>query len=176
MHIRSQIRQQIAINLTEAAIVVKGRVYESISHPHQTHELPALEVHAPVDMILGQLSQAPKIYRRELTVIVNCIAKGKSAEDEVNSMADQVEAKLLPDHSLNGLAEDVDLEKTEITIDGRGAECHVEAEMLFSIRYITQHPYIVDEEFNELHADWDMAQADGQIDASDHITPEQENL
>ncbi len=169
-HLRTQIRQYIAAAIEAAGLVPTGQVYQSRVHAHDSDIAQAIEIRTPVDTIAGNVSDAPKIYRRLLAVEIVCFANGETAEDNVNTLADQIEALLLPDHSLSGLAEDVDLESTTIELDGAGLTTYAEATLGFVVRYISEHPVVISDDFNSAYVDWDMATPDAQIDAQDQLT------
>ncbi|RLA21294.1 MAG: hypothetical protein DRQ62_09600 [Gammaproteobacteria bacterium] len=169
-HQRTVIRQYIATAIDSAGLVAADRVYQTKTNPHESGGLPAIELVAPQDTIIGKRSDVPKVYIRGLIIEIDCIAGGKAAEDDANDLSKLIEDLLLPDHSVGGLAEDVDLESTVITVDSEGYTATATASMVFLVTYITEHPYIVDDTFNSAHADWDLAEPDGQIDAQDILT------
>lgn len=169
-HQRTVIRQYIATRIEAAGIVAADHVYQTKTNPHESDELPAIELATPQDTVVNSRSDAPKVYLRALSLEINCLTSGKTAEDDANNLAQLIESLLLPDHSVGGLAEDVDLEGTTISVDGEGYATYATAALVFLVTYISEHPYLVDDTFNTAHADWDLAQPDGQIDAQDILT------
>tara|TARA_Y100000310_G_scaffold342185_1_gene444186 strand:+ start:7654 stop:8106 length:453 start_codon:yes stop_codon:yes gene_type:complete len=139
-HLREQIREQVVADLTglttTGANVFKGRVY-----PLEASNLPALLIYTDdEEIVLEQraMGAVRKLFRK-VELIVEAQAQGISnaVEDTIDTICKEVEVALASDISLNSLAVDSYLEKTEKVEDGNGKKYAGFVKMTYAVFYRT---------------------------------------
>jgi len=170
--LRKLIRQFIVQALIDAATAAGANVFDYPIRRNQSN-LPALEVYTPVDRVAEKLNDTPLTYVRDLTVIIKAIAQGNDSVGVVDDLANEVELALIREDKLAGVlggnVENIDLEETITDVDGDGKRIEVEAAIQFSCRYYTDHGPVENRDFLRVHGDFDAANPDGEIEASDDV-------
>ncbi len=119
-HVRTQIRERIVTNVT-GLTTTGSNVFESRVFNVQQSELPALLIYAKSEDTERDASRSSQGLNRNLLVILEGYAKGTaSLDNDLDSIAEQVETALANDQTLNSLAKDCFLVSTEIDFNGEG--------------------------------------------------------
>lgn len=183
-HPRQLIREKVAALLLDATNAGK-RVWPSRTRHFEARRLPAIGIYTLEDAATVA-DASPRRYDRTVTVVVEILA---TADDELDNVLDvlaaQVEAVLLADKTLGGVADDSAMGKTSIGFAAadEGEQPFACLAMEFEADYTTR-PGLVDaatlDAFKTAHFDWDLGSPDpdgpdGVIDAEDTATLEQED-
>lgn len=131
-HKRQQIREQ-AVTLLTGLATTGARVFASRVYPIQRAELPGLLVYAKNEP--SQRASMGGSLMRDLTLVVEAVARGADLDDTLDTICKEVEAAMTA--RLNGLAKDCYLAATDISYDGQGEQPHGVARMEFAVVYVT---------------------------------------
>lgn len=164
MHDRTKIRAAAkAALVADAAIKAAGISVHSARYvPIPAAVMPALNVHTPSETV-DDASQATAPWRidRELSLVVECIARGRdeALADSLDAMAELVEAAMLRDDTLGGACGLLYMRSSELTVD-IDAELPVGTLTLtFSAMYDTTFPVEGTDalpDFDAAHTVWDI--------------------
>ncbi len=106
-HRRQEIRQAVVAVLT-GLVTTQGRVYSGRVYPSGTANLPGLNITTPIDRKSPTFSANRKAQVRELTVQIDARVKpadgGPSPQDQMDTIEFEVQAALMADATLGGLA------------------------------------------------------------------------
>lgn len=143
--IRKKVVQYLRGTTNAGASVYASRVAPLISNSWQD-ELPAICVYTMDDN--GEIfNAAPREYLRTVEVVVEIHAKATSdLDDDLDTIARQVEKLLLQDDTLDGLCNDFTYSRTKMVIRDDGEELLGGCRMIFDAEYLDRHP---DDLFNE---------------------------
>lgn len=136
-HKRKDIRDAVVAILNGASIVGAGKVFSNRSTPVAVEDLPFINV-----MVIGESSEPQDFgtekLMRDLTLVVQVAQKdedNESLDDELDSLAEDVEDALKADTSLQGKATDSYLSATELIVDGDGEVTIGVVSMTYRVRY-----------------------------------------
>lgn len=138
-HVRQQIRERVASLLTTAnvaSIVAQSRVY-----PLMPGNVAAL-VYATNETVEAATLTYPRKLSRTLSLIVevmrrNAAASSGDLDDSLDTLCVAVEEAIAADQTLNGLADDIILASTQVTMSGDGDAPIGVARMEFIVSYRT---------------------------------------
>lgn len=146
-----------------------SRVFENRARPIWQTDLPALLIFTE-DESVSVFSEAPREYRRNLSLVVECYAAAKDDLDDVlDTLSGQVEDLVELDDSLGGLANATTLTKTEMNIIDDGQNLTGTARLTFSVDYFTSPMPTTPVSFDGVTIEFDVAPKDGRIGATDQI-------
>lgn len=139
-HVRQQIREQIQAQLlgdSNVSATVGTRVYRSRAYPDNV--LPVVGVYANTERDENVRDiEFPKLYNRNLDVVVEIKAKAVSdVDDTVDLLAAYVEAELGSDQTLGGLTQDLVLLATDSRVVGEGEKALMVARLTWRAWYRT---------------------------------------
>jgi len=136
-HIRKQIRDRIASNVTAGATLVKRRVYTTRVYPLSSENMPAVTVYTGAESSALQTIGA-RTLMRNLDVAVDIYVRATTnTDDDVDAIAVQIEESIANDFTVNGLAKSVILTGTDMDFSGDGEQPIGIARLTFSVSYIT---------------------------------------
>lgn len=136
-HVRKQIRDRIASQLTSNVSLVSSRVYTSRVYPLTEANLPALTVFAGSETS-NRLNMGLNDLNRVLLIEVDAYVRVTGTfDDDVDAIAVQVEEAIANDFTVNGLAKEAVLINTDIQFSGDAEQPVGVAKLTFSVRYVT---------------------------------------
>jgi hypothetical protein len=136
-HVRQQIRDRIASDLTTGVPLVANRVYTSRVYPLTEANLPAITVHTGSEasslMAMGTVTLT-----RSVSISVDAYVRATNAfDDDVDAICVQIEDALGGDFRLGGIAKDIVLVSTDIDFSGEAEQPVGIARLTFDVRYVT---------------------------------------
>jgi len=140
MHIRTAIRENVKAALTGIE-AVDGRVFSSRISAFEDHELPAIIVSTPTDTVslLNTSPVRPRVQRRDQTIDVVIVASATdSLDDDLDELAEQVEAKMQVDPTLGVQATNLELRGNQSTVIGDGSEMRGVLKLNYSVTVSTR--------------------------------------
>lgn len=159
-HQRQLIRQATKTALVNAATAAGSRVYETRILPFRRTTLPALAVYTLVESVDEADKGAPRELVRNLQLAIEgSVEAGENVDDELDSLALQVETAMHADDSLGGTAEDAVLESTEVTVVEDGSKPVGVVRLVYAVTYRTYAPASVaaPDDFNTVDARFSLA-------------------
>lgn len=143
-HQRQLIRQAVKSALVAASTAAGARVFETRFLPLKRVELPALAVYTLVESVDESDKGAPReLVRRLQLAIEGSVEAGENVDDDLDSLALEVETAIHADDSFGGTAEDAVLESTEIAIDESGSKPVGVVRLVYGVTYRTYAPATV---------------------------------
>lgn len=107
--------QDLLLNKSEA----KDRVFINRTIPTQSEDLPVILIYSMGEAV-RRFNEAPKTYRRNMSVRIECIASGSNDDDldlTLEKIADVVERQMEIDDTLGDLVNKVELSSTDYQAD-----------------------------------------------------------
>lgn len=159
-----------------------SKVFISRSIPVQSEELPCILVYSATENI-EQFNEAPKDYRRRLTLIIECIDAGDNDDDldeRVEKLAEIVETLMEVDETLGGLVNRLNLIGTDYQQEPDGESPMGSLILRYSVEFFTDaiRPGECLPDFKRSDIEWqvghDNESSDNVIDAVDTLTIDQE--
>lgn len=136
-HVRQQIRDEIVTTLTGLG-TTGSRVYRSRVYPVADNKLPGLLVYTSTEDIETVTITPPRTQMRALTLTVEAYVKGVSNFDnQVDTIAEEVEAALAQDVTRGGLAKDTTVTGFEVEFNGDGDQPAAVGRLSVRIDYAT---------------------------------------
>jgi len=136
-HIRQQIRERIATDLT-GLTTTATRVYQSRVYPLADNNLPGLIIFTKEETSEPTGMGSNRLIDRMLIVRIQAFCEGVSDfDDTVDTICKEVETALANDTDLNSLAKDTYLSATDIQFDSSGSQPIGYASMDFTVEYQT---------------------------------------
>lgn len=133
-HVRQQLRERAATSLTSlsttGASVFQGRVY-----PVTQAQLPCLLIYTNDEVVEQRTISPPRTLDRRLLLMVEGRARGADVEDTLDTIAKEVEVALYGDRTLNGLAKDTVLVRSEPELTAQGDAAHGLIRLSFEVTY-----------------------------------------
>lgn len=136
-HVRQQIRDEIVTTLTGLG-TTGSRVYRSRVYPVADNKLPGLLIYTSTEDIETVTITPPRTQMRALTLTVEAYVKGVSNFDnQVDTIAEEVEAALAQDVTRGGLAKDTTITGFEVEFNGDGDQPVAVGRLSVRIDYAT---------------------------------------
>lgn len=136
-HVRQQIRERIATNVT-GLTTTASRVFQSRVYNLQSTELPGLLVYTTSEQSERDTFISTNGLNRVVDVVVEGYAKASSnLDDSLDTISAEVEQALAADPTCNSLSKDLALASTEIEYTGEGDQPTGMVRMTFSVVYRT---------------------------------------
>lgn len=119
-HIRQQIRERIATNVTGLA-TTGSRVYQSRVYPMASANMPGLLVYSTSEDSEIDAMGATGVLNRVLNISIEGYVKTITEfDDKIDDICKEVETAMAGDQKINGLAKNSFLQSTEIEFSGDG--------------------------------------------------------
>lgn len=134
-HARKQLRDAVLTAL-RALPTTGANVYQSRATPLTQDELPGIVIVMPSEQSAVSAGDAASKQDRVAQLLVIGMAEDAQPEDTIDQIAAEVEAALLADPTLGGLAKNVSLDSTVKDI-GDGQQETGEVRLVFSVLYRT---------------------------------------
>lgn len=116
-HPRKLIRQAVAAQLA-GQTAAGARVFRSRMVPLKRVELPAIAIYTPEEEADFETDSAPRELKRTLQLYIESAADGTGDVDDVlDDLAEQIEAAMDADDTLDGNASSSVLTRTELDVD-----------------------------------------------------------
>lgn len=144
---------EILLNKTDA----NEKVFPNATIPPWVEELPVILIY-PKSEPASEFNVAPRELARDLDLTIEIIATGpeenseaqtpasggKSLEDIIDDIAEQIECEMSKDETLGGTADDSILTGTDFDFEGGGGQPIGAARLTYSVTYYTMSPRAVD--------------------------------
>jgi hypothetical protein len=112
-HLRQQIRERIASNLT--GLTTTGtNVFQSRIYPMEQGKLPGLIIYTVAEQSQPITSGVNRTMDASLTVAVEAYAVGSDLDDKLDTICKEVQVKMASDRTINNLAMESQLDSTTI--------------------------------------------------------------
>lgn len=119
-HIRQQIRERIATNVT-GLTTTGSRVYQSRVYPMASANMPGLLVYSTSEDSEIDVMGATGVLNRVLNISIEGYVKTITEfDDKIDDICKEVETAMAGDQKINGLAKNSFLQSTEIEFSGDG--------------------------------------------------------
>lgn len=119
-HIRQQIRERIATNVT-GLTTTGSRVYQSRVYPMASANMPGLLVYSTSEDSEIDAMGATGVLNRLLNISIEGYVKTITEfDDKIDDICKEVETAMAGDQKINGLAKNSFLQSTEIEFSGDG--------------------------------------------------------
>ena len=136
-HVRKQIRDRVKALVT-GLTTTGSRVYASRIYPLQNDNLPGLCIFTENEEIDDEEGKVERLQHRYLNVVVTGHAKVTSGlDDDLDTIAEEVETAVFADRFLNGLAMALDLISIETGFSADAEKPSGEIEIKFRVQYFT---------------------------------------
>jgi hypothetical protein len=136
-HVRQQIRERIAANVT-GLTTTASRVYQSRVYNLASNEMPGLLIYSTQEASERDSFIGSNGLNRVVDVLVEGYAKtSTNLDDTLDTIAAEVEAAIAADPTCNGLAKDLQLASTEIEYTGESDSPTGLVRCTFSVVYRT---------------------------------------
>lgn len=123
-HMRQQIRDAVAAALTGLPTTA-GRVHVGRTRPLPTDHQPTLLIYTLVEVSSRAVAGRPPLQERRLDLLVEGrVVSSVAPDDDLDTIAAEVEGALAASPRLGGLTMDLSLAGTEVLIEAQG-ERHV---------------------------------------------------
>lgn len=173
MHSRQVIREKIkALLLNETA--AGDKVFTNRSRPVDDKDLPVIVIRSGPDRTEVR-TESPRTYNHSFLVHIDLEVKqtqAKSAEDQLDDLAKEIEDILLTNETLDGLVEDVrepDTGEPEIS-NGEASHIFGDMRVSFDIIYQSEHVEAVADDFEKAHVTYDVDNEEQENQPKDEIT------
>ena len=136
-HIRQQIRERIATNLT--GLTTTGtKVYQSRVYPLEDNNLPGLIIYTVSEESEPAVIGTDRLLDRKLNVVIEGYCEAISNyDDTIDTICKEVEVAMAGDRTINSLAKDNYLILTDIAYNGEGKKPVAYCSMTFMVEYMT---------------------------------------
>lgn len=136
-HIRQQIRERIATNLT--GLTTTGtKVYQSRVYPLEDNNLPGLIIYTVSEESEPAVIGTDRLLDRRLNVVIEGYCEAISNyDDTIDTICKEVEVAMAGDRTINSLAKDNYLTLTDIAYNGEGKKPVAYCSMTFMVEYMT---------------------------------------
>ena len=138
MHYRQSIRQQFQTQLT-GLTTTGNSVYLHRNFAINSERLPALFIYVVREDRTEIETHANGQCQRNLSVVIEAWAVGSSVENQLDTIAEEVENAIHADRSLNELALDSTLIRTEFATKEENERDYLTMRMLFDVQYYTEN-------------------------------------
>ena len=136
-HIRQQIREQVASDLT-GLTTTSSRVYQSRVYPLADNNLPGLLIYTKDESSEPVTIGTTRILDRNLSLMIQAYCEAAIGfDDTVDDICKEVETDLGGTRTLGGLSKDLYLTSTEIEYDVSGAKPVGYVSMIYTCEYMT---------------------------------------
>ena len=136
-HARQQIRERVAVDVT-GLTTTGSRVYQSRIYNLEKTDLPCLLVYSKNEDSERDTFRGTNGLSRNLSIVIEGYQKGATnLDDSLDTIAEEVEAALGADPTLNGLAKDSSIASTDIEYTGDGETPIGLVRMTFNVNYRT---------------------------------------
>lgn len=136
MHYRQQIRQQIQAQLNGLA-TTGSSVYLNRRFAINAERLPALFIYVLREDKTEIETGANGHSQRNLSIVVEAWAVGSTVENDLDDIAEEAENAIYADRTLNGLALDCNLIRSEFIHKEENEQDYLVLRLLFDIQYYT---------------------------------------
>lgn len=170
-HPRQNIRVAAQDLLLAGQILTSGNVYRSRFRRLLPTDLPALLVYVKGDKAGDNIVDAPRIYRREMSLIVEVLIPANAADvdDQLDDLARQVEIIFEDNETLGGLAHDIIYQSTEIDMDPAVDPPIGLAVLTFGVTCEDDMKTPVTDVFSGADVDWNIPGEPDTVEAEDII-------
>jgi len=135
-HLRQQIRERVATDLTGLS-TTGSNVFQSRVYPLETGNLPGLLIYSKDEDSEYVTIGAIRGVLNRLSVQIEAYCEGTANfDDTIDTISKEVQIALAGDQNLNGLAKDIYLVSTEITLDPSGDKPIGYASIIYIAEYL----------------------------------------
>jgi len=170
---RKAIRQKVVERLLYKTRA-EDRVFSNPARSIWSEQLPAVIVYSRSENV-SEFSSAPRTLKRQLRLTIECVAAAdEGLDDELDELAEEVEAAIGSDESLDGLSTDCVLEEADLQLKGDGNTIVGSCALTYLVTYFTE---LVDDSekppLERIGVAYDL-RSDESIEATDTVQVPQE--
>lgn len=158
--VKRKIKLAIVKLLQEGNTLAKKSVFVSRAIPSEVEQFPLINVYS-ISESVDRFDEAPKRYRRRMTILIECLSLGDTDEAvdcALEKLASQVEDLMERDETLGGLLNKLELTGTDYQQEPDGAS----PMGLLSLRYLVEFFSTPSSGEDEL-SDWNGADVDWKV-------------
>lgn len=181
-HQRTLIRQKVIELLSRQKLdgsyptIAGTRINSSRVTPYWETELPCINVYNGSDRAIV-FNESPRELKHDFVLVVECVADANEMlDDNLDTMAREVERVFSVNDTLEGMTADVMLDNTEMAIRENGDRLIGAAKIEFRCEYYTAWPDAIDlplEDFESVDVQYDIRGQDEADRAKDIIEVDQ---
>jgi hypothetical protein len=136
-HVRKQIRDFVVAAL-KAHTAAGNNVYPNRTRLIGSEKLPAIGV-STLDEVATRYRDDPelKTYQRTVQVALDLFLQGDATDDQLDELAEAVEAKMEADDTFGGRAMDMTLSATRDVYSGEGERVAGRKRLTYDVTYVT---------------------------------------
>ncbi|NDY41253.1 hypothetical protein G3N55_00110 [Dissulfurirhabdus thermomarina] len=169
-HPRKLIRDAVVQLLAAGATAAGSRVWPGRYRRLSPQELPALLVYCRQDEAGRRIADAPRLYGRELRLVVAAVVAGTGAlDDQLDDLAREVEVLLENNETLGGLCLDLVYAGTRLEVDADVDPPVGQAEIEWLVTYEDDLKTPVADDFLEADVTWNIPGTPDTEEAQDTI-------
>ncbi len=165
---RKEIRNEVVSILKRSNIVSTDSIRANRSIVLESKTLPAISVYTRSDEVAVELSQAPRLLRKHLDLVIEVYVmneKDDKAADYLDDLCEKIEDALTTDDSLDKKCSDIILSKVEFDYEGEKVDKpYHTAILIFNVKYEDYYPR---DRFNQKTDDFLQANAEWQVGHND---------
>ena len=118
-HLRQQIRERIA-TLCTGLSTTGSNVFQSRLYPIEDSSLPCLLIYTTTEDSEVTEMATPRPMQRSLSVVIQGVYSATQPDDNLDTIAKEVEVVMAGDKDINSLASSSYLQSTEIEVNAEG--------------------------------------------------------
>ena len=120
-HLRQQIRERIA-TLCTGLSTTGSNVFQSRLYPIEDSSLPCLLIYTTTEDSEVTEMATPRPMQRSLSVVIQGVYSATQPDDNLDTIAKEVEVVMAGDKDINSLASSSYLQSTEIEVNAEGTK------------------------------------------------------
>ena len=120
-HLRQQIRERIA-TLCTGLSTTGSNVFQSRLYPIEDSSLPCLLIYTTTEDSEVTEMATPRPMQRSLSVVIQGVYSATQPDDNLDTIAKEVEIVMAGDKDINSLASSSYLQSTEIEVNAEGTK------------------------------------------------------
>lgn len=165
---KRKVKEAVVKLLKEGKTLAGENISLSRSIPSEDVSFPLVNVYS-ISESVERFDEAPKRYRRRLTVLIECLSRGDEDSEldlELERLAYQIELLMERDETLGGLLNKLELTSSDYQQEPDGASPIALLALRYSLEYFDElqggDEYLVD--FLGVDAEWNAASGDERPD------------
>lgn len=177
--IKRKIREYVRDILIETGTPAGDNIKVGRTAPNWIEHIPAINIF-PSNESIQRFNEAPKSYRREFSLAIECIAAGNDDDDldyNLEVMAERVEDIMEIDETLGDQVDRIELQSVEYQTEPDGQSPTGAVVLTYNVRWYSnanQPGYICLDDLKQVNSEWQVGHhnespQDNVIDAEDQI-------
>lgn len=181
--VKRKIREYVRDILINTGTPANKNIRVGRTAPNWIENIPAINIF-PSNEAVQRFNEAPKDYRREFALAIECIAGGNNDDDldyNLEVMAERVEDIMEIDETLGGLVDRIELQNVEYQAEPDGQSPTGAVVLTYNVRWYqnaNQPGYACLDDLKQVNTEWQIGHhnespQDDVIDAEDQINFEE---